>query len=117
MPLNPQQSLGREELLSAIRQADPRVKLCAVQKERRARLQPVADGNLIIEIAEIDTPQLITTVGVEDDLHLHQTSTEEQLQAARRAVCDAVKQFGLDESMKRMNYVEAVERWATMSRV
>jgi hypothetical protein len=51
------------------------VRVVSIQKLRRARKMRVTDGKLTVEITEIDSPERITTVGIEDDFRLNNDST------------------------------------------
>jgi len=108
----PPGSLDREALLQALQRADSRIKVLAVDKVRRARLYPLAAGRLIVEVAELTSPQLVTSVGIEDDLGLTDASAADRVEAAKRSVAAAVRQLGLDGALTRLNYVDAVTCWA-----
>jgi len=103
---------SREHLLELLKAADSRVTVVTVQKLRRARIYPVGKRDLVIEIAEIESPESITTVGVEDQFRLSDGTGGDDLETARRAVADAVSALGLSRSLTKRNYVDATTVWA-----
>jgi hypothetical protein len=104
--------MDRTSLLTALRASRAGVKVVSIQKLRRARKMHVTGGKLTVEIAEIDSPERITTVGIEDDFLLNNDSTAEEIGRAKLAVAGAVGQLRLGTALRRMNYVEATEQWA-----
>ena len=104
--------MDRTALLAALRASQAGVKVVSIQKVRRARKMRVIDGKLTVEIAEIDSPERITTVGIEDDFLLNNDSTAEEIDRAKLAVAGAVGQLRVGTILRKLNYVEATEQWA-----
>ncbi len=109
--------LGREELLEALRGAGAHVKKVDVDKVRRARFLPTPDGRVIVDVAEISTPERITSIGVEHEVDLGESPSAEDLEKARRAVLFAVRTLRLQGALQLMNYGDAVKRWATDGKI
>jgi hypothetical protein len=109
--------LDREPLIRTLQGADPRLRVIAVDKIRRAREYRVAEGKLVVELAELTSPQTVTSVGIEDELGLTRKSDEGTVEAAKLVVARAVEALGLRDVLTPHNYVEAVNTWAEGGRL
>jgi hypothetical protein len=109
-PLRP---MGRCTLLTLLRQARPDLVVVAVQKTRSIRRWTAGDREVLVEIAEIASPERVTSVGVEDGAGLADSASEEEMAAAKLDVTAVLEELGLPGALTAGSYLEAVAAWAT----
>ena len=108
LPAMPREPLDREATLRLLRQADARVRLIEVTKRRKASLWSGPDGEVKVEIADISSPQTVSSVGLENWGELAAPD-----EAAKGTLLVARKALGTPkEPLTPMNYLQAVGNWA-----
>ena len=88
-----------------------------VYKRREGRLWQSPSRNIIVEIAHFTRPELIVSVGLEswDSDSDGEAFSDHRAKGDLRAV---IEHFGLhDESLRAMNYMDAVSIWASAGRL
>ncbi|MCH2373719.1 MAG: hypothetical protein MK538_06020 [Planctomycetes bacterium] len=100
--------IDRTALLDLLKRFVPEVRVIEVAKRRQQYRVDDADARrttasglssgVTLEVAEILSPEIITTVGVEH--------------ADARAVATICKQFGLADSLRTLNYLDAIAAWS-----
>ncbi len=108
----PPRPMGRCTLLTLLREARPNLVVVAVQKTRSIRRWAAAGREVLVEIAEIASPERVTSVGVEDRAGLSGSASEEEMAAAKRDVTAALEGLGLPGALTAVSYLEAVGAWA-----
>jgi hypothetical protein len=84
------------ELLSLLRGAARSVRVVEVQK-RRWQYDGPPSGRVIVELAEIHSPERTTSVGIEDE--------------EREQVVASMAHLGLPDRQRSLSYVDALELW------
>ncbi len=108
LPAMSREPLDREATLRLLRQADARVRLVEVTKRRKASLWSGPDGDVKVEIADISSPQTVSSVGLENWGELAAPD-----EAAKGTLLVASKALGTHkEPLTPMSYLQAVENWA-----
>ena len=109
----PARPMGRCTLFTVLREARPQLVVVAVHKTRSLRRWASGGRAVIVEVAEIASPERVTSVGVEDCAGLSASASAEEMAAARRDVTDALEALGLPAALSAVSYLEAVGAWAT----
>ncbi len=99
-----------DELLAGLNGAG--VQVIAVEKRRRLFRWSDDDRTAFVDLSDIQSPERIGTVGIEDGMGLSDASTPTAVAAAREAVVTARNQFGLPANLKEASYLEALATWA-----
>ncbi len=103
-PGRPQGPLDREGLLRVLGRAIPPVRVVTVEKLRWQRQWGTdAGGGVILELAEIRSPETITSVALEHP--------------SKERVVEALGALGLASLLEPSSYVEAVDTWARGGRL
>jgi hypothetical protein len=108
----PPRPMGRCTLLTLLREARPGLVVVAVQKTRSIRRWTAGDREVLVDIAEIASPERVTSVGVEDGAGLVGSASEEEMAAAKLDVTAALGALGLPGTLTAASYLEAVAAWA-----
>lgn len=108
----PPRPVGRCTLVTLLRQAHPDLVVVAVQKTRSIRRWVAADREVLVDIAEIDSPERLTSVGLEDCAGLSGSSSPQDVEAAKLDVLAAREALGLPGALTAVSYLEAVGAWA-----
>ena len=104
LPAYPSESPGRTEMNEILQKAG--CEIITVKKKRESRLW----NNVIIELAAITKPQEVDFIGLENLPEEHSSLTDDE---AKKAIRSAIDYFHLeDESIRLMNYLEAIEIWS-----
>jgi hypothetical protein len=111
--LPPERPMGRCSLLTLLREARPDLVVVAVRKTRSIRRWVAGDREVLVDIAEITSPELVTSVGLEDCAGLSGSSSAEEVEAAKRDVVAAREALGLPGALTSASYLDAVGAWAT----
>lgn len=102
-------------LLQYLENSVPRVRVIEVNKRRMgARLtirSPHGPADVIVEAAQISSPQPIWSVALEETTGLEDGSSRRRLDRARAVVEAAREHLGLPDGLRVMNYLEALDRW------
>ena len=94
-----------EQLMSILCQVTPSVRIINVQKRRELHVWPSDDRNgALREIAEINTPEKVTTIGIE---HRNLEKVSKALEYLRLS----------SPSMKVLSYVECLRVWVQEKRL
>jgi hypothetical protein len=101
---------GCDELLAELHATG--VQVVTVQKWRRLFRWSHEDSVAFVELAEIQSPEQIETVGIEDGMGLSDASVPAAVATAREVVLTAKDQFGLPANLKETDYLEALATWA-----
>jgi len=110
--------IGFEQALQIFQEATPPVELIEVRKHRQARVWRGEPGNVLVEVAEISEPQVISSISLESTLELNAWSGPEQMTAARESVRWAAADLGITgEQLQPMNYVDALTIWSRGDRL
>jgi hypothetical protein len=109
----PPRPMGRCTLFTLLQEARPDLVVVAVQKTRSIRRWTVGDREVLVEIAEIASPERVTSVGVEDGAGLVGSASEQEMAAAKLDVTAALDGLGLPGALTAVSYLEAVGAWAT----
>lgn len=118
LPDKPRETVSYDDALEIFKDATPPVQVIEVHKHRLARIWRKGDLKVLIEIAELSHPEVIQSLCVESTLELTKWSGPDRMTAARDSVRRAVEELGLEsESLKSMNYVDALTVWADGHRV
>lgn len=113
LPSPPQEQIGFDETLAVLQEATPPVQVIEVRKHRLARLWRHAGMEVLIEIAEISRPEVISSLCLESTLELTQWSGPDQMAAARDSVRDSVAGMSVEaEKLQVLNYIDALTVWA-----
>ena len=113
LPKKQQETVGFDEALEIFQRATPPVQVIEVRKHRQARIWQNGDTSVLIEIAELTEPEVITSLSLESTLELTEWAEPEVMTAARDSVKRAVDDLGIEnESLQSMNYVDALTLWA-----
>ncbi len=105
MDLRGREIKNGEQLISILSQVTPSVQIINVQKQRELHVWPTDDRDgALIELAEISTPQEVTTIGIEHKSLEKVSKALQYLQLASR-------------SMKVLNYVECLRVWVEEKRL
>lgn len=110
--LPPERPMGRCTLLTMLREARPDLVVVAVRKTRSLRRWMVGEREVLVDLADIASPEQVTSVGLEDHAGLSSSSSAEELEAAKRDVLAAREALGLSGALKPASYLEAVGEWA-----
>lgn len=113
----PPRSMGRCSLLTLLREARPDLVVVAVRKRRSLRRWRGGDREVLVEIAEIRSPERVTSVGIEDRAGLSGSPTAGQLDAAKSDLTAALQALDLPGALAPLSYLEAVGRWAVGGKV
>lgn len=88
-----------KQLLSILSQVTPAVQVISVRKRRELHVWPSGDRNgATIELAEISTPEKVTTISIE---HQHLEKVGKALEYLQLA----------SHSVKVLNYVDCLRGW------
>ncbi len=119
LPAIPPGVFDRGRALALLQKAVPPVKVVRVEKRRQTRKFGNSGNAVKVEVAQISAPQYVCSVGVENDKDLGNTSSEEQIVAARAAILSALRELKLDgeKSLSSMSYLKALGTWASGSSV
>jgi hypothetical protein len=109
----PPRPMGRCTLLTLLREARSDLVVVAVQKTRSIRRWTTGGREVLVEIAEIASPERVTSVGVEDRAGLVGSASEEEMAATKLDVTAALDGLGLPGALTAVSYLEAVGAWAT----
>jgi len=88
------------------------VQVITVEKWRRLFRWSRDDSAAFVELAEIQSPERIGTVGIEDGMGLSDASVPAAVATAREVVLLAKDQLGLPAKLKEASYLEALATWA-----
>lgn len=112
------ESVDFAEALKMFEQATPRVQVIEVHKHREARMWEDGTTKVLVEIAELTRPEVISSLCLESTLELTRWSPPEQTSAARESVKRAAEDLGVErETLQSMNYVDALTIWASGNRL
>ena len=101
------------EAQEVLKTATPQVEIIEVHKRRDVRVWEDSDAKVLVEIAEITKPEVISSICMESTTELTELSRPEELTAARDSVQRAVDDLGVTgESLQSMNYVDALTIWS-----
>jgi len=104
LPAYPSNSPGRTEMNEILQQAG--CEIITVKKTRESRLW----NKVLIESASITEPQQVDSIGLENLPEEHAALTDDE---AKKAIRSAIENFHLeDESLRVMNYMEAIKLWS-----
>jgi hypothetical protein len=118
LPDKRQETVGFEEALEIFQHATPSVQIIEVHKHRQARLWQQGDTQVLVEIAELSRPEVITSLSLESTLELTEWAEPKIMTAARDSVKQAVEDLGVEnENLHSMNYVDALTIWADGERL
>ena len=117
----PRRRRGRidfDEALALFRESRASVQLIEVHKHRQARLWHGSGATVLIEIAEISRPEVISSLCLESTLELTEWSGPDRMTEARDSVQRAVDELQVQrEPLRNLNYVEALSIWASGDRL
>ncbi len=107
--------MARTEVLPALAAAG--VRAVTVQKVRR-QYDTMQDGvRIIIELAQVLSPERVDSVAIESEADLTDESTHAEVQRAGCAVARARELLGAATTLQQLSYLEALEIWATGGRL
>lgn len=110
--------VGFDEALEIFQRAQPPVQVIEVRKHRQPRVWKGRAGDVLVEVAEITQPEVISSVSLESTIELNEWSGPDQMSAARDSVREAVADLGIDhEALRPMNYVDALTIWSRGERL
>jgi|SoiMethySBSTD1v2_1073268.scaffolds.fasta_scaffold679631_1 hypothetical protein len=106
-------SIGDPKMLvRLVRESGHEIDIISVDKERETRSYAGPLGRGLIELTTIFKPERIDSVGVEDAIGLSVDAEGKALERAQDLVAQVVKEYRLNESLRPMNYLQALEIWA-----
>jgi hypothetical protein len=97
-------------LLAMLTRLGEPLRMVEVRKRRRTFVWSGGAAPVLVELADIATPERTASLGLEDMAGLSAHSAAAEVAIARRAVIDAACRFG--ESLRRLTYPQAVATWA-----
>ena len=104
----------REKTITLLAKARPSPRIIRVDKLRQTRKLARAELVAKVEIAEITSPEVTYSVGIENDADLGPQATDQEIASAKNSIVLAIDALNLrDEKLKTMGYLEALERWGT----
>lgn len=110
LPENPDGEISRQRAEKLL--TDAGCKTVLVKKSREARSWGAPNGLIKTEWACISAPQPLISIGLEN--FTDESSEELSDESAREDLTAAIEFFDLKcEPLQAMNYIEAVEKWAT----
>lgn len=113
LPGKQQDSVGFDEALEIFQRATPPVQIIEVRKHRQARIWQNGDTKVLVEIAELTEPEVITSLSMESTLELPELADPDVMTAARDSVKQTIDDLGIEnENLQSMNYVDALTLWA-----
>lgn len=98
------------DLLAWVAGATPVPRRVEVRKRRRSFVRHRGPVPVLVELAEIDRPERIRSLGIEDMAGLDSTAPAERTALARRCVSEAAAVLGA--GLRVLTYPEAVGIWA-----
>ena len=114
LPANDRGARDFDEALDVLTTATPAVQVIEVHKQRDVRVWEDAKSKVIVEIAELTKPEVISSLCLESTIELNELSRPQELSAARDSVQRAVDDLGVShESLQSLNYVDALTIWST----
>jgi hypothetical protein len=109
----PEQPVSSEEsLFSLLEGSTPTVAVILVEKLRCSYkyTPPGASSSVVfVEIAEIRSPKETTSVALESTMQLKENDPREKVTAAKETVARVREELGLPDTLKCLNYLEALE--------
>jgi hypothetical protein len=113
LPSIPEGPFDRYKTLLLLSQASPAVKPLTVVKRRQTRVWR-AESKVLVEIAEISSPQVTTSVSLESDVVVANGISATQLNTARQTIVTVMDLLQIkQESLRSLNYLGALKIWAT----
>lgn len=110
LPL-PSEPVDHDKAVSILKTSQPEVYPVAVSKVRRAYRWAQGSHKVLIELAEISAPEVVTSVQIEDDMGLTEKSPPQQIDEALAAVRAAKAAFRLGDGLVEVSYLNALEVW------
>lgn len=113
LPTIPQGPFDRGKTLDLLKRAHPMPQVVEIRKRRQTRVWRDSRAQVLVEIAEVTSPQTVFSVGLENDGDLQADATREQIAAAKDSIVAAKNFLKTDqESLRSMSYLQALEIWA-----
>lgn len=108
----PEMKVDRAALVRLLGEASDQVEIVKVQKARWVYRWGAAGSDVLVELAEIASPERTTSVGLEDQMGLSERSPQSHIDAARDAVARVRSELRLTSSLATFSYLDALAVWA-----
>jgi hypothetical protein len=117
MPAIPDRPFDRQSMLDLLQHTTPPVTVVKVEKKRQTRRFGSSGLASKVEIAQINAPQAIWSVGIENDIDLEDGATDGEITDAWKGLMVALRELELDreKTITPMSYLKALNVWATGS--